>query len=65
MGRPKVHADSAARVAAYRLRHSLVNLSVSIPQDLSIAFEGYLRFKDLTKSEVIVRLLRDQLLRKR
>lgn len=65
MGRQRIYENAAARVAAYRLRHSLVTLSVDISKDLSDAFEGYLKFKNLTKAEVISKLLRDQLLRKR
>ncbi|WP_114969940.1 hypothetical protein [Rhodoferax ferrireducens] len=65
MARQKVHENAAARVAAYRQRHALVTLSVDIPQELSEAFEGYLKFKNLTKAAVISKLLRDQLLRKR
>ena len=65
MARVRVYENSAARVAAYRVRHALVTLSVDIPRDISEAFEAYLKFKNLTKAAVITKLLRDQLLRKR
>lgn len=65
MARERIHVDAAARVAAFRLRHELVTLSVDIPRHLSESLEAYLKFKNLTKSQVIARLLKDQLLRKR
>lgn len=65
MARVRVYENSAARVAAFRKRHALVTLSVDISKDVSDAFEGYLKFKNLTKAAVITKLLRDQLLRKR
>jgi hypothetical protein len=65
MPRKKIHADPAARVAAFRKRHALVTMSVDLPVDLVQQLETYMQFKDLTKSAVISKLLRTQLLRKR
>ena len=65
MPRQKIHATPAARVAAYRQRHSLVTLSVDLPADLVAQLENWMRFKDTTKAAVIEKLLRTQLLRKR
>jgi hypothetical protein len=61
----QIHASPAARVAAYRARYDLVTLSVDIPRDLKLRLEDYMRFKNLTKAQVIVKLLAGQLLRKR
>jgi hypothetical protein len=63
--RKRIHASDAARVAAYRARHSLVTLSVDIPKHLVLGLEEYMRFKNLTKAAVISHLIRSQLLRKR
>lgn len=60
-----VITSNAKRVAAYRARHDLVQLSVDIPVQVMLAFEEYLKFKDLTKREVITKLIETQLLRKR
>lgn len=65
MPRKRIHADAAARVAAYRKNHQLVTLSVDVPRDVSDGLIEYMRFKNLTKAEVITKLLRSQLLRKR
>ncbi len=61
----QIHDTLAARVAAYRARHDLVTLSVDIPRELSQRFYEFLRFKNQTKAETIVKLLEGQLLRKR
>lgn len=65
MPRVRVHADGAARVKAYRDRHSLKQMSVEIPADVLAQFEEFLKFKDLSKSEVVTKLIVSQLLRKR
>ena len=65
MARKRIYESAAARVAAYRERHALVTLSVDIPRDVAEGFLAYLKFKDLTKSEVICKLIQSQLLRKR
>jgi hypothetical protein len=65
MPRPRLYASDADRVRAHRERHDTVQLCVDIPRDLAGEFETYLKFKDLAKSEVIAKLLRTQLLRKR
>ena len=61
----KKYINAAARVAAYRERHKLVTLSVDIPADCVDGLNEYLKFKGLTKSSVIEKLIRTQLLRKR
>jgi hypothetical protein len=53
------------RVAAYRARHDYTQLTVDIPVQIFLAFEEYLKFKDLTKRSVITKLIETQLLRKR
>lgn len=56
---------SAERQAAFRVRHGLVPMTVLLPADLVGAVNDYMRFKDLTKTQVFERLIRTQLLRKR
>lgn len=65
MGRPRIYENNAAKVAAFRERKQLATLSVVLPPELIAEFEEFLKFKNLTKSEVIEKLLRTQLLRKR
>ena len=65
MPRVRKYKDDAARVAAFRKRKQLATLSVDIPRQLADALDQYLQFKDVTKSAVIEKLLRSQLLRKR
>lgn len=64
-GRPAKYANAAERVAACRARKNTRTLSVQVPADLYKALEDYMQFKDLTKNEVIEKLLKTQLLRKR
>lgn len=66
-GRPSTgHAMSPAeRQAAYRARNNLVPVTVELPADLVDGLNEYLKFKDVTRNQVIARLLRSQLLRKR
>lgn len=56
---------TAQRVRAYRQRNSLAKLTVDIPCDLLDQLNDYLRLKDKTKSDVLISLLKNQLLRKR
>jgi hypothetical protein len=65
MPRIKLHATSADRVKAHRERHSLKQMTIELPQDVFDQFEQYLKFKDLTKSQVITKLICTQILRKR
>lgn len=65
MPRKRKYKNDAERVAAYRARNRLVTLCVDIPVDVAEALDQYLQFKDVTKSAVIEKLLRSQLLRKR
>lgn len=65
MPRTRLHVDDAARVAAHRKKHQLVTLSVDVPKDVVDGLEEYMRFKNLSKAEVIAKLVRSQLLRKR
>ncbi len=65
MARPRKYASDAEKQKAYRERNALGTLCVQIPVELIAEFEEWLKFKDKTKSEVIEKLLRSQLLRKR
>lgn len=53
------------RKAKQRAKHNLHVLSVEIPEELFAALSDYMKFKDLTKNQVIENLLTKQLLRKR
>jgi len=69
-GRKPKYASAAERVAAYRERHSLVQMNVELPRDLVDAVQAYVGRQaadgpGLTQSQVIAKLLRTQLLRKR
>lgn len=55
----------AERKRLQRERAGRVTFTVELPEDLVDQFNEFLRFKDLTKSEVIEKLIRSQLLRKR
>jgi hypothetical protein len=59
------YRTAAERVAAYRARHALVTFTVDLPSEVVDGLNEYLRFKDMTKSAVIAKLIRSQLLRKR
>lgn len=65
MARQRIHINAAARTAAHRKAHALVTLSVDIPKGISDGLVEYMRFKNLTKAQVIVKLIQSQLLRKR
>ena len=56
---------AAERKRLQRRRAGRVPFTVELPEDLIDQFNEYLRFKDLTRSAVIEKLLRSQLLRKR
>lgn len=64
-GRPAVYASNADKAAAYRARKGIKPLTVELPADLHAEFEAWIKAKGQKKSEVIARLLRTQLLRKR
>lgn len=69
-GRPRVHADAAARQAAYKERHGLTSLTLDLPADVIEGLREYMvrHSRDgegLTQSQVVAKLLRTQLLRKR
>ena len=65
MPRKRIHANDAAKVAAYRARHQLVSFTVDLPAYVVEGLADYMRFKNLTRSDVITKLIRSQLLRKR
>lgn len=58
----------AQRQAAHRARlraKGVGQLSVDVPVDVLEALSKFVEFKDMTKSEVVARVMRDRLLRKR
>ena len=65
MARPRIHVDDAAKVRAHREKHGVTTLTFDIPEDVLVAFNDYLKFKDTTKNAVLVKLIKSQLLRKR
>lgn len=70
MGRPRVYASDAERKAAYLERKGLRQLNVGIAADVMEALDAYVeRNKSdgagLSKAQVVEKLLRTQLLRKR
>lgn len=65
MGRQRVYENAAARIKAYRKRNNLKSFTVELPADIYEGLERYLEHRGETKSTVIVRLIKNQLLRKR
>lgn len=65
MPRARLYATDAEKQAAYRARHNTKTLNVQIPIELMEQLDEYMKFKCLTKAEVITKLLTQQLLRKR
>ena len=70
VGRPRVYASDADRKAAFLARHNLVQLNVTISAELMEALDAYIvrnsmDGQGLTKGQVVEKLLRTQLLRKR
>lgn len=65
MARKKIHESNAARVKACRERANIKTLCVQLPAELHAQFEAYLQFKNVKKSDVIAKLIANQLLRKR
>ena len=64
-GRPRKHESDSAKQAAYRERKGLVPFTVNLPQDVIDGINAYMKFKSLTKTEVLEKLIRTQLMRKR
>ena len=65
MSTRRKYKTTAERVAAFRARHNLIAVTVDLPADVVDGLNEYLRFKGMTKSAVIAKLIRSQLLRKR
>ncbi len=65
MAREKIYENAAARVKAHRERNGLKQITFEVPLDVFNQFEEYLRFKDVTKSQVLTKLICSQILRKR
>lgn len=64
-GRKRKYATDADRQAAFRARSGKASLTITLPPELLEKFNEYLKFKDISKNEVIEKLLTTQLLRKR
>lgn len=68
-GRPRIYATDAERKAAYRARKALRQVNVELPEDVAEALDSFVARQvdgaGLTKSQVVVKLLRQQLFRKR
>jgi hypothetical protein len=61
----KLHADRAAKQAAYRARNNLQAVTIQLPRDLCEELGAYLNRTGKPKSETIAKLIRTQLLRAR
>jgi hypothetical protein len=70
VGRPRIYATEAERQAAWKERHELVQLNVAITRDAMQRLDAYVERQRrdgaaLTKAQVIEKLIRSQLLRRR
>lgn len=65
MSRPRIYANDAARIKAYRERKGLKSFTVELPAEIYNGLEQYLEHRGEAKSTVIARLIKNQLLRKR
>lgn len=65
MGRPRVYENDAARIKAYREKKGLKSFTVELPAEIYEGLEQYLKHRGESKSTVIARLVKNQLLRKR
>jgi hypothetical protein len=69
-GRPRKYASAAERQAAYRERHGLVAKTVHLPAEVADAFAAYMERHrrdgaGMTESQVLAKLIAQQLCRKR
>lgn len=70
-GRPAKYASAAERQAAYRARKGGQSVALIVPDDVAEGIREYLKRQhmdvnpDMTMSDVIVKLVRQQLMRKR
>lgn len=60
-----IHADRAAKQAAYRERHNMQAVTIQLPRDLCEKLGAYLNRTGKPKSATIARLIETQLLRQR
>ncbi|WP_211450853.1 hypothetical protein [Collimonas antrihumi] len=65
MPRARKYSDDAEKLRAFRARHQLVAITVDLPRDVVDGLDEFLKFKDMTKTQVLTKLIRSQLLRKR
>ena len=65
MGRPRLYENDAARIKAHRERKNLKSLTLELPAEIYEGLEHYLEHRGESKSTVIARLIKNQLLRKR
>lgn len=56
-GRKKVYANDAERVAAFRARTGLKNLTVLVTPETKAKLDAFMLARDETKSEVVERAL--------
>lgn len=62
----KVHADRAAKQAAYRAAHKLKAVTIQLPADLCERMDDWFAaHPDKPKSATLAKLIESQLLRKR
>lgn len=58
VGRKRIHATDAARVAAYRERQKTKSLTVLVAPELLEKLDSFMLARDETKAEVVERALR-------
>lgn len=56
-GRQKVHESDSARVAAWRAKKGLKNLTILIKPETKTKLDAFMLARDETKSEVVERAL--------
>ena len=65
VGRPRVYSSNAERVKAFRNRKGVKRFTVEVSSDTFDKLEKWLEFKDYTKSQIVEKLINDQLFRRR
>lgn len=57
-GRQKIHKSDSARVAAFRARKGLKNLTVLVTPEIKAKLDSFMLARDETKSQVVERALK-------
>lgn len=65
MARARLYKSTAERVAAHRAKNGTVKLTIDVSAEAMEGLNTYMRFKPYTKSQIVDKLIKNQLLRKR